>query len=142
MKPERSFDPDALDAAARQLELKLVVRFGSRAERSILPPAPDSDLDLALLAGDRHLSILEALDALAPVFPDEDLDLVILNGSDPLIRQEAMERGDLLWGDPDHYAEQQMLAYRMAADARPLRQLEAQLLRRKTDALLRRHAST
>ncbi|GAB5534156.1 MAG: hypothetical protein Rubg2KO_04050 [Rubricoccaceae bacterium] len=124
------FDPNALDAAARQLGLRLVVGFGSRASRSERAPAPDSDLDLALLAGDRHVSVFDALDTLAPAFPGADLDLVILNGADPLIRFEAMDGGDLLWGDPDLFAEQAAYAYRAFVDSADLRATETALARK------------
>lgn len=137
-------DAAALDAAARALGLRLVVRFGSRASRSALPPRPESDLDLAVLAGTQHVSAVEAVYALADAFPHHDLDVAVLNRADPLFRGEVLLMGDLLWGDADVFAEEQARAYRMVEDDRQMRTFEARLVRKKTDALLarRRHAAT
>lgn len=89
-------DASALDAACRALGLRLVVRFGSRACRRDRPPTPDSDLDLAVLAGDRHVRLGDAWIALAPLFPGVSLDLALVNGADPLFRHEIFRRGGLV----------------------------------------------
>ncbi len=135
-----AFDPDALDRAARRLGLRLVVRFGSRARRSDLRPAPESDLDLALLAGEPSMSVLDAYRALAPAFPGVDLDLVILNDAEPLICYEALCAGDRLWGDPDLHAASVVHAYRAFVESDDLRATETVLARRSIQRL--RHAAT
>ena len=141
--PLDAAEPDAalLDAAARSLGLRLVVRFGSRASGSPMLPRLDSDLDLAILAGDRRVDVLQATSALEGAFTAVNLDLAVLNRADPVLRYEALMFGDFLWGDPDLFAEERARAYRMAADNRAMRRFEARLLKRQTDRLLaRRHA--
>jgi predicted nucleotidyltransferase len=130
------YDPAALAAAAERLGLRLVVRYGSRAEASERAPAPGSDLDVAVLAGEAYVSPLHAHTALAAAFPNADLDVALLNGADPLFRYEALRRSDLLWGDPDLYAEARVYAWRDFLDSADLRKLEDRLADRALDALL------
>ncbi|HET8655696.1 MAG TPA: nucleotidyltransferase domain-containing protein [Longimicrobiaceae bacterium] len=130
------FDAEALRVAADRLGLRLVVRFGSRATGAIPPSTPGSDLDIAVLAGTRWVTLHELYDALADAFPGADLDLALLNTADPLFRYEVFRRSDLLFGDPDLYAEYQAYAYRDFMDSADLRALEDALSRRKLRRLL------
>lgn len=128
--------PRTLAEAAESLGLRLVVRYGSRATAAGPPPTPESDLDIAVLAGARRVAPFELYEALAPLFPDADLDLALLNDADPLFRYEVLRRSDLLYGDPDLYAEIRAFAYRDFVDSADLRALEAALSRKKLDRLL------
>lgn len=125
-----------LRAAAVRLGLRLVVRFGSRATGAVPPPAPGSDLDIAVLAGERWVTLAEVYAVLADAFPGVELDLALLNDADPLFRFEVFRRSDLLFGDPDVYAEYQLYAYRAFMDSADLRALESALSRRKLQRLL------
>ena len=128
--------PRTLAEVAEALGLRLVIRHGSRAVGAEPPPMPESDLDIAVLVGARHRALSEIYAALAPLFPDHDLDLARLNDADPLFRFEVLRRSDLLYGDPDLYAELQAFAYRDFVDSADLRALEAALSRKKLDRLL------
>ncbi len=129
--------PAALAAVAERLGLRLVVRYGSRADGAVPPPGEESDLDLAVLASPEHrIWPHEAADALADVFPDLSLDVAILNSADPLFLAEIFRRCDLLYGDPLLFAEWQAYAYRSFHDSADLRETERALSRRKLDLLL------
>lgn len=126
-----------LGAVARQMGLRLVVRFGSRASGAVPPPTPESDIDLAVLAAPgRTISPVEVADALADVFPTLDPDVAILNDADPVFLDEIFRRCDLLWGDPLLFAEWQAYAWRQFTDSADLRAVERELSRRKLDLLL------
>lgn len=86
----------------------MVILFGSRA-KGIPTPAPDSDLDLAVMGG--AASSVECFRALAEVFPQYPLDMVSLSDADPLLRHEIMGTGILLHGDPDLFCEYKAYAY-------------------------------
>lgn len=133
------FDRSALGTAAEALGLRLVVLFGSRARGGT--GHPESDLDVGVVAGARRVSLLDLHRALAPVFGDEKLDVALLNDADPLFRHEVFAHGELLYGDPDLYAEYEALAYRAFVESADLRALEAALSRKKLDHLLRRAAT-
>jgi predicted nucleotidyltransferase len=131
------YDPARLEAVRAKLGLKLVVLFGSRATGSP-PPAPDSDLDLAVL-GSRAgppLRSWNCYQELAEVFGGVNLDLVLLHGADPLLRYEIMSRGTLLCGDIDEFLEYRAFAFRDFVDSADLRALEETLFRKKMSYLL------
>jgi predicted nucleotidyltransferase len=132
------YDPARLEAVRAKLGLKLVVLFGSRATGSP-PPAPDSDLDLAVL-GSRAgppLRSWNCYQELAEVFGGVNLDLVLLHGADPLLRYEIMSRGTLLCGDSDEFLEYRAFAFRDFVDSEDLRGLERTLFRKKMGYLTR-----
>ncbi|MCG5515659.1 MULTISPECIES: nucleotidyltransferase domain-containing protein [unclassified Ectothiorhodospira] len=122
-------DPQALDAAATGLGLRLVVLYGSHA-RQRPPPGPESDVDLAIL-GCPHEGLLKADLQVSSLFPGHNLDVVRLEDADPLFRQEIMSIGRLLWGDPDLFCEYRAYAFRDYVDSADLRRLEQTLQRRK-----------
>lgn len=137
MTPDTPIDTEALAAVAERLGLRLVVRYGSRADGAIPPPVTDSDLDLAVLATPaQHVRPHEVAHAFAGVFPEHDLDVAILNAADPLFLGEIFGRSDLLFGDPLLFAEWQAYAYRSFHDSADLRETERALSRRKLDLLL------
>lgn len=132
MLPEHEIDIPKLREAAQEAGLRLVILFGSHAGGP-LPPRPDSDVDLAVLPppGSARTAFWELRRVLAPAFHRASLDLVVLDGSDPLLELEVMSRGVLLYGDPDDFAQQRLLAYRRFQDAGDLRRLEEQLFRKR-----------
>ena len=136
MTSTQDHDAAALARAAEALGLRLVLRFGSRATESAMPVEPESDLDIAVLAGDRWVSLMEVYTALQPAFPGVELDVVLLNEADPLFRHEVLRQSDLLFGDPDVYAEYDAYAYRDFMDSADLREIEDVLSRRKLQRLL------
>lgn len=126
------YDAERLDAACRDLDLKLVVLFGSRATGSP-PPTAESDLDLAVWTGapnarERFWTLHRAL---AEAFAGHVLDLVVLDTTDPLFRHEIMRAGVLLWGDQDRFFDYRAYAYRAFVDSADLRALEDALFRKK-----------
>lgn len=127
-------DAQALAAAADALDLRLVVLFGSRARGGA--GHPGSDLDVGVVAGAQRVSLMGVFQALAPAFIGEPLDVAILNDTDPLFRYEVFSRSELLYGDPDLYAEYCAFAYRAFVESADLRALEAALSRKKLDRLL------
>ncbi len=129
-------DQAKLVTVSRKLGLRLVVLFGSRATGSP-PPAPDSDLDLAVL-GSRAgppITLRSCYEELAEVFEEFDLDLLLLHEADPLLRYEVMQRGTLLYGDPDEFLEYRAFAFRDFVDSADLRELEDKLFRKKLEFL-------
>jgi len=91
--------PAQLEQVARELGLRMVVLFGSRATGRALRPT--SDLDIAVL--DRVVPTwtrwVEVHRALSQVFRPYELDLAFLNTADAFFRLEIMRRGVLLYGD-------------------------------------------
>lgn len=128
------FDSAALAAAAEALGLKLVLLFGSRAVGGFTHE--ESDLDIAVLAGDERVSLFDVFAGLAPVFNDDELDVALLNDTDPLFRYEVMSRCELLFGHPDLYAEYSAFAYRAYVESADLRALEEALSRKKLERLM------
>jgi uncharacterized protein len=126
------YDPERLEAVCRELGLRLVVLFGSRAT-GMPPPPPESDLDVAVLGsrGGAPVTFWGCYRELAEVFGGMDLDLVLLHEADPLLRWEIMSRGSLLCGDPDEFLEYRAFAFRDFVDSEDLRELEDALFRKK-----------
>jgi uncharacterized protein len=129
-------DQEKLEAVGRKLGLRLVVLFGSRATGSP-PPAPGSDLDLAVLGSGEasRLSFWNCHRDLAEVFEGFDVDLVLLHYADPLLRYEVMRRGRLLYGDPDAFLDYRAFAFRDFVDSAGLRELEDALFQKKMESL-------
>ena len=125
--------PDRLAQVARDMGLRLVVLFGSRA-KGRPPPAPDSDVDIAVL-GMPVARSQDGFEALSEVFPDHPLDVVRLEDADPLFRQEIMHKGVLLWGDPNLFCDYRAYAYRDFTDAADLFALEKALFWKKMKRL-------
>jgi predicted nucleotidyltransferase len=100
-------------------------------------PEPESDLDLAVLATPaRRVAVPDVLAALAPAFPGADLDVAILNDADPVFLDEVFRCPDLLFGDPDLFAEREAHAYRFFMESADLRAHERALSADKLARLL------
>jgi uncharacterized protein len=132
MRTEQPIDADLVRQVSEDLALELVLLFGSYAGGA-LRPRPHSDVDVAVLlpqspCADAYRTVYTGLAlAVAPA----TLDLVILNAADPLLRLEVMSRSILVYGDPELFAEQKLLAYRIYVDSADLRALEGQLFRKR-----------
>lgn len=127
-----AYDHDRLETVARELAVRCVVLFGSRATGTP-PPTPESDLDVAILAGppDAPRAWWDCYETLSDVFSQATLDLVMLHEADPLFRYEIMRSGVLLYGDPDVFLEYKAFAYRDFVDSADLRALEEALFQKK-----------
>jgi predicted nucleotidyltransferase len=134
MNPEhpspRSMDQlrDAARQAAAELELDLVVLFGStlRADRK------PQDLDLAL-KGARRLDLLQATNRFAVLLGRNDVDLVDLSRAEPLLLMRVATEGMPLFDRTG--AELNVLrslAARRFADTRKFRDAERDYLRSYT----------
>ncbi len=132
----------ALRRASAELNLALVVLFGSRATGSP-PPGPESDVDLAVLEKSgrrgRLLRIGRRLDAAVAGAP---LDLVLLSEADPLLRHEIMSGGKLLYGRVGDFLEFKAYAYRAWVDSQDLLRLEDALLEKKLNWLRHIHGKS
>ena len=128
-----TYDAERLAQVAQGMRWRLVVLFGSWAKGSP-PPAPGSDVDIALL-GMSEAGYADGLNALYDMFPGRPLDVVRLENADPLFRHEIMHRGVLLWGDPDLFSEWRAYAYRDFTDAADLFALEQALFAKKLKRL-------
>lgn len=133
------FDAALLDAASKRLGLRMVVLFGSHATAHP-PPAPDSDVDIAVsfTAPNQRDVFWEAQRALASVFNEHTLDLALLRDADPLFRWEIAREGELLWGDPVDFLSYRAFAFRDFVDSADLRRLEHTLFEKKLEFIRRR----
>lgn len=129
------YDSSQLASAAQAMHLSFVVLFGSWATSRPVP-GPESDVDVAVL-GCPAQKLWECAAALAEAFPAQALDIVRLEDADPLLRHEVMQRGIMLWGDPDQFCEYRAYAYRNFVDSADLRALEQKLFEKKMDILRR-----
>lgn len=127
-----SYDPEKLERACRELGLAMLVAYGSRAGGA-REPAPDSDLDLAILGRGFHgwESLSACLKGLENVLGHYSLDVVFLSEADPLFRWEIMRDGLLLFGDPIEFQEYRAFAYKDFVDSADLRRVEQALFRKR-----------
>jgi len=128
-----AYNQDRLTKITEEMELRLVVLFGSWA-RGSPAPTPDSDIDIAIL-GLPQSRYWDCLRALGEVFPGRLLDVVRLENADPLFRHEVMHKAILLWGDPDLFSEYRAFAYRDFIDSADLFSLEQALFTKKMKLL-------
>jgi predicted nucleotidyltransferase len=118
------FNPEALDAAARALRLRLVVLHGSRAEGRA---EVGSDIDIAVLADGaveegRRLEIYRGLGAL---IGGASLDISLLNGAQPNFMAVVADTGRALWEcAPGEFLRFRSLAARMFCDAQKWQQAQ------------------
>lgn len=126
------YDPAYLEAVCKELGLRMVVLYGSRAAGTP-PPTAESDLDLAVLAREPCSSNRwwTWYRALSEVFDGYALDLVCPGDADPLFRYEILRAGILLYGDLDDFLEYRAFAYRDFVDSADLRRLEEALFQKK-----------
>ena len=129
--PQLHYDSDQLTTVCQELGLRLVVLYGSRATGTP-PPAPDSDLDLAVSgAHGSRIHFMTWYRALADVFRMYDIDLALLSQADPLFRYEIFRQGRLLYGAADDFLAYRAYAHRDFVDSADLRRLEEVLFHKK-----------
>ncbi len=130
--PELSYDQENLEQICSELEIRLLIFFGSRATGRPQPSA-ESDLDLAVLfqPGRDLKQIGKCWSKLSDIFEGQVLDLTVLNLADPLFRYEVLRDGILLYGDEDNFLEYKAFAFRDFVDSQDLRNLEEKLFQKK-----------
>lgn len=126
-------DQQSLSTTARTFGLRLVVLFGSRA-KGRPEPGPESDVDVAIhgCPRERYWDCYKAINEAIGV---AEVDLVRLEDADPLFRDEIMQSGVLLDGDPDFFCEFRAYAYKDFVDSADLFTLEETLFRKKMQRL-------
>ena len=131
------YDAESLVRVCRELDVRLLVLFGSYAAGRPLP-RQQSDLDLAVMPGyDTRYTLETYVARLCPVFDNYSLDLVFLNRADPLFRYEIMRTALLLYGDRNDFFEYRAFAYKDFIDSEDLRALEENLFQKKMAFLCR-----
>jgi len=126
------YDQQKLAEVARKNNLKFVILHGSYADGK---NQEGSDLDIAVV-GNSPMSFddqLKLYDGISDIFPDRidrDLDLKTLDKVDPFFRYEVVRKGVLLYGDPTAYEEYKLYVQRAYDDAKPLMELERQLIQK------------
>jgi len=93
-----------LKRLSRELKLKLVVLYGSKAGGVI---NQESDLDLAVMTETKpNLRLFNRLyHSLSEIFPGEAADVHFLNGADPLFLIQVVKNGCLLAGSRADFIE-------------------------------------
>lgn len=126
-------DRQSLSSVSRSFGIRLVVLFGSRA-KGRPEPRPESDVDIAIhgCPRERYWDCYKAINEAISV---AELDLVRLEEADPLFRDEIMQSGVLLDGDPDFFFEFRAYAYKDFVDSADLFTLEETLFRKKMQRL-------
>ena len=125
---------------AEKNNLELIVLFGSRAKGNF---REESDFDIAFLKkGKQKLfsDLSEYTDFMSEFtehleFSFEKMDLVDLSQANILLRKEITENGKLLYGNSIDYEDYKSFAYRDFIDARPLFDLESDLIHFKVNFL-------
>jgi len=122
---------DLLAFLSTQPDVAAAYLFGSLAEGRA---APRSDVDIAILLGgdpdsdriwERRLALWDALER----FTDCKLDLIILNQSPPLLQNEVLQHGRLLYeGDRAARVEFEVRAGKVYADLKPMNDFFTQVL--------------
>ncbi len=108
---------------AAQPDIVAAYLFGSLAEGRA---TPGSDVDIAVLlrddadaavGGERHLALMGALEQ----FADREVDVVMLNTASPILQQQVLRHGRLLYeGDRRARVEFEVRAGKIYADLRPM----------------------
>ncbi len=128
-------EKEQLNKLAKKYDLKLLLVFGSQADKKNLHQ--ESDFDIAYLSK-RELGGKELIDlncSLADIFDNDKIDMVNLKKADPLLRYKIAERNKLLFGNKLDYLEFKATAFRIYIDSEPLFDLEDILIKRKQKLL-------
>ena len=124
----------------RKHNIKFVVLFGSQAELLKSTVKKDSDFDIAVFLNSGKPLFVdfklygELLDEFSKLFNVKDsikIDLTDLNRANILLRYEIINKGLLLYGDEDEYAQFKAFAFRDYIDAKPLFDLESFLIKKR-----------
>lgn len=127
-----AYSQEQLRQACSELEIRLLILFGSRA-RIDHRVKPESDLDLGVLfrPGIDPKRFGRCFGVLTEVFPGSFLDIGFLNQTDSLFRFEVVREGVLLFGEEMDFLEYKAFAFRDYFDSQDLRDLEEKLFQRK-----------
>lgn len=125
---------------AEKNNIEFIVLFGSRAKGGF---SHESDFDVAFLKkeGIKLFSNLSEYAEFVSLFAkylkisSEKIDLVDLSQANILLRREITEGGKLLYGNSTNYEDYKSFAYRDFVDARPLFNLESDLINFKINFL-------
>ena len=133
---DMGIDETKLRDLAKKHGIRPIVLYGSQA---IGGATPESDFDVAVYLEsakvnkfyfDGYLDLLpELADALGA--KGQKIDLVLLNSVNILLRYEITSKGQLLFGDLDQFAQYQAFAFRDYIDAKPLFDLEGELIHKR-----------
>jgi predicted nucleotidyltransferase len=118
-------DDGRLAELARAYDLALLVLFGSAATDDADP----SDIDLAVSFESGSGPLLDLVSDLTELTGTNDLDIVDLATAGPVLREEALVTGRLLYqSNPDEYARQQIGASMQRLDTDHFRRLDLDLM--------------
>jgi predicted nucleotidyltransferase len=110
---------------ARAYDLALLVLFGSAAADDQDP----SDVDIAISFASGSERLLDLVADLTELTGANDLDVVDLASAGPVLREEALVTGRLLYqANPDEYARQQIAASMQRLDTDHFRRLDLELM--------------
>src|SRR3989338_6508143 len=123
---------------AEKKDIEFIVLFGSQAKGNF---TEDSDFDIAFLkkGGAKLFSNVSEYASFVSEFTkyfkitSEKVDLVDLNQANILLRKEITENSKLLYGNSTDYEDYRSFAYRDFVDARPLFDLESDLINFKVN---------
>lgn len=125
---------DLVAFLSTQPDVAAAYLFGSLAAGRAMP---HSDMDIAILLSnnpdpdriwERRLALWNMLEQ----FTDRKLDLIILNQSPPLLQNEVLKHGQLLYeGDRAARVEFEVRAGKIYADSKPMQDFFAQVLLRE-----------
>lgn len=108
---------------AKKFNLKLILLFGSQAERKT---HKESDVDLAFLA-EKKLSFEQEIllnTAFCNIFGTDRVDTVNLRTANPLLKHEIAKNYQLLYGTKEDLFEFKALAFKVYINHLPLLELE------------------
>ena len=131
---------EKIEDFAEKNNIEFVVLFGSRAKGGF---SKESDFDIAFLKKGQ-IKLFSNLSEYAGFVSEfvkylkissEKMDLVDLSQANILLRKEITESGKLLYGNRTDYEDYRSFAYRDFMDARPLFNLESDLINFKINFL-------
>lgn len=104
-----------LEQIAEQLNLKLIIAYGSKAQGNA---RVDSDLDIAVLTKTipDYGSFKAIYGELSSILSGENIDLRFLNDADPLFAMQVVKHGILLYGDENDFNDLKILVNRRYID--------------------------
>jgi len=128
-------DVQKLNKGALGKGIKLIVLFGSRAEKKV---KSDSDYDVAVLMDEKN-DISDFKNYGATLFflsealgiPGEKIDLTRINEANPLLQHEIFSTGKLIFGDRILFDEYRGAAFREYIDAKKLLETEYQMIKKR-----------
>lgn len=131
---------EKLEKEAPLKGIKMIILFGSQASERA---RSDSDFDIAVLTvKEKNIrnslkNYSEILDFLCQVFGvrEDKIDLANLNRANPLLRYNVFFEGKLIFGNEDEFEEAKAFSFRNYIDAKPLFDLESDLIARRCELI-------